>query len=263
MAKIIIPFFALAGMSMFGGVSAQTHKNGDLRDCSTRGMNTCERWPQCIWVNDEHGEGACYNNCPAIGTGGNEFGTTRDCNNLEGCDLVGYSTRCDFTDREVKCSTANNSDWVITQRQCKALEGCTFNLAPGKNECIEVVDCSSANDSKWRTTLKQCQALDGCRFNTAWGKNECMRDCSSANNSNWITTMSQCQAIKGCTFNTAWAYFSTESHNVDHRFPVDDDHLGASTSTMWKNLDPADEDEDEVAKLTAGDRAPTANLRGT
>jgi hypothetical protein len=255
MAKIIIPFFALAGMSMLGGVNAQTKTNGDLRDCSTRGMNTCERWSHCLWVNDEHGEGACYNNCPAIGFP-DDLGTTRDCNNLEGCDLVGYSTRCDFTDREVKCSTANNPDWVITTRQCKALEGCTFNVAPGKNECIEVVDCSSANDSKWRTTLSQCRALDGCRFNTAWGKNECMRDCSSANNSNWITTMSKCQAIKGCKFNpirgkneciedpsttaTAFeAYFSTESDFADE-----------------------DEDEDEVAQPSESDRAHMPNLRG-
>mmetsp|Transcript_6411 Transcript_6411/g.9798 ORF Transcript_6411/g.9798 Transcript_6411/m.9798 type:complete len:256 (-) Transcript_6411:45-812(-) len=254
MAKIII--FALAGMSMFGGVSAQTHKNGDLRDCSTRGMNTCERWPQCIWVNDEHGEGACYNNCPAIGTGGSEFGTPRDCKNLEGCDLVGYSTRCDFTDREVKCSTANDPDWVITRRQCKALEGCTFNLAPGKNECIEVVDCSSANDSKWRTTLKQCQALDGCRFNTSRGKNECMRDCSSANNSNWITTMSQCQAIKGCTFNTAWGKNECieDSSTTATAFEV-----YFSTETDFAD---EDEDEDEVAQSSESDRAPMPNLRG-
>ncbi len=205
MTKIIVPLYAytLTGMLILGGVSAQTTREGDLRECTGRGWNTCNNsnWTHCMWVGTRD-EGKCHNNCPVIGFP-NNIGTPRDCHNLEGCDLVGFSTRCDFTDRDLQCSTANDDDWVTTQRNCQALEGCTFSLIPGQNECIPVVDCSSANDRDWHTTWSQCHALDGCKFNTAWGENECIKDCSSANDANWLTTLAQCQVIKGCMFNPA------------------------------------------------------------
>ncbi len=203
--KIIVPIYAytLTGMLMLGGVSAQTTREGDLRECTGRGWNTCNNsdWTHCMWVGTRD-EGTCHNNCPVIGFPDN-IGTPRDCHNLEGCDLVGFSTRCDFTDRDLQCSTANDDDWFTTQRNCQALEGCTFSLVPGQNECIPVVDCSSANDRDWQTTWSQCRDLDGCKFNTAWGENECIKDCSSANDANWLTTLAQCQVIKGCMFNPA------------------------------------------------------------
>jgi len=249
MVKIILPFYALTtGMLMLGGVSAQTTRDG-LLECTGRGWSTCNRWDHCIWLGTER-DGTCHNNCPAIGFP-DDLGTPRDCHNLEGCNLVGFSTRCDFTDVDVKCSTANDDNWVTTQRQCQALEGCTFNLIPGKNECIPVVDCSTANDSDWRTTLSQCRALDGCRFNTAWGENECIKDCSSANDANWLTTLAQCQVIKGCKFNPALG----KNECIEESSFATDVYISEETEYDY-------EDEDEVAERTGDESAPRPSLRG-
>ena len=177
MTKIIIPFFALA--CLLGGVSAQTTKDGDLRECAGRGWNTCDSWKHCIWVGEKKGVGTCYNNCPVIGFPDN-VGTTRDCQNLEGCHMVGYSNKCDYESKVVDCSEANNSDWLITLRQCQKLDGCMFNPVFGKNECIKEVNCSAANNSDWVITWRQCQKIDGCKFNPVFGKNECIRDWSAA-----------------------------------------------------------------------------------
>lgn len=250
MVKIILPFYALTtGMLMLGGVSAQTTRDGDLRECTGRGWSTCNRWDHCIWLGTER-DGTCHNNCPAIGFP-DDLGTPRDCHNLEGCNLVGFSTRCDFTDVDVKCSTANDDNWVTTQRQCQALEGCTFNLIPGKNECIPVVDCSTANDSDWRTALSQCRALDGCRFNTAWGENECIKDCSSANDANWLTTLAQCQVIKGCKFNPA----PGKNECIEESSLATDVYISEETEYDY-------EDEDEVAERAGDESAPRPSLRG-
>ena len=135
MTKIIIPFFAFA--CVLSGVSAQTTKDGDLRECTGRGWNTCKRWKHCNWRGTES-DGECYNNCPLINTGGSELGTTRDCQNLEGCDVVAKSQRCDFKSKVVDCSSANNPDWFTTWQQCQAILGCMFNPIFGKNECIEI-----------------------------------------------------------------------------------------------------------------------------
>jgi hypothetical protein len=135
MTKIIIPFFAFA--CMLSGVSAQTTKDGDLRECTGKGSNTCKRWKHCNWRGTES-DGECYNDCPLINTGGSELGTTRDCQNLEGCDVVAKSQRCDFKSKVVDCSSANNPDWFTTWQQCQAILGCMFNPIFGKNECIEI-----------------------------------------------------------------------------------------------------------------------------
>ena len=132
MTKIIIPFFALA--CLLGGVSAQTTKDGDLRECAGRGWNTCDSWKHCNWRGTKS-DGECYNNCPVIGFPDN-VGTTRDCQNLEGCHMVGYSTTCDFKSKVVDCSAANNPNWLTTWHQCQAIDGCMFNPIFGKNECI-------------------------------------------------------------------------------------------------------------------------------
>ena len=124
-----------------------------------------------MWVGVERGDGECMNNCPVIGWPDN-IGTTQDCLNLEGCDMVGYSLSCDFA--KVDCSSANDDDWATTWKQCQALDGCKFNLTPGRNECIP--DCSSANDDDWTTTWKQCKAIEGCIFNPIFGRNECIPD---------------------------------------------------------------------------------------
>lgn len=169
MVKFIIPFFAFA----ISGVSnAQTHRDGTLRECNALGWNTCDRWSHCMWVGVERGEGECMNNCPVIGWPDN-IGTTQDCLNLEGCDTAGYFSRsCDFA--KIDCSSANDDDWQTTVKQCQALDGCKFNLTPGRNECIP--DCSTANDDDWTTTWKQCMAIEGCIFNPIFGRNECIPD---------------------------------------------------------------------------------------
>ena len=66
--------------------------------------------------------------------------------------------------------------------------------------------------------------------------------------------MSQCQAIKGCKFN------QKRGKNECTEDP-------STTTTAFEaylstETDNDFADEDEVAKLTAGDRAPMPNLRG-
>jgi hypothetical protein len=74
---------------ILGGVNAQTTPNGDLRECTTRGWNTCDRWDHCYWRGTKK-SGVCFNDCDRI----LQIGTPRDCSNLRGCMLNRRRTKC-------------------------------------------------------------------------------------------------------------------------------------------------------------------------
>jgi hypothetical protein len=216
MTKIIIPFFAFA--CVLSGVSAQTTKDGDLRECTGRGWNTCDSWKHCNWRGTKS-DGECYNNCPVIGFPDN-VGTTRDCQNLEGCHMVGYSTTCDFKSKVVDCSAANNPNWLTTWHQCQAIDGCMFNPIFGKNECIEIAAWSpeayvnvqnhpdGGNDQgrlsdEFNKKLPIKNVYLSSSSNSSEGSSSRSGNglCSSANNPNWLITLQQCAVINGCMFN--------------------------------------------------------------
>ena len=216
MTKIIIPFFAFA--CVLSGVSAQTTKDGDLRECTGRGWNTCDSWKHCNWRGTKS-DGECYNNCPVIGFPDN-VGTTRDCQNLEGCDVVAKSQRCDFKSKVVDCSAANNPNWLTTWHQCQAIDGCMFNPIFGKNECIEIAAWSpeayvnvqnhpdGGNDQgrlsdEFNKKLPIKNVYLSSSSNSSEGSSSRSGNglCSSANNPNWLITLQQCAVINGCMFN--------------------------------------------------------------